>query len=167
MKTIQITEEQIDRAKKLYPFKELKGSITNGESNIYGALGEIIIHDIHKENGFDVDYASTYDYDMIIDGYKIDVKTKKTKVNPLPHYLCSISAFNTKQNCDIYFFVRINENLKECYLLGYKEKNQFFHEAIFNKKGSFDINGFPFKDDCYNLKIEQLNEFNFKLTNAD
>jgi len=48
MKVIEISEDQINRAKKLYPFKELKGSITKGKSNIYGALGEIIIYDIIK-----------------------------------------------------------------------------------------------------------------------
>jgi hypothetical protein len=46
---IEISKEQIERAKKLYPFKELKGSITKGKSNIYGALGEIIIYDINKK----------------------------------------------------------------------------------------------------------------------
>tara|TARA_R110000868_G_scaffold282190_1_gene542406 strand:+ start:224 stop:709 length:486 start_codon:yes stop_codon:yes gene_type:complete len=161
MKIIKISKEQIERAKKLYPFKELKGSITKGKSNIYGALGEVIIYDINKKNGLNVDFNSTYDYDLIIENYKVDVKTKRTTVIPKPNYLCSISAFNTRQKCDFYFFLRINENLKECYLLGYKKKTDFFNHAIFNKKGSLDVNGWVFKDDCYNLKIEMLNEFKY------
>ena len=159
MNRIEISKEQIERAEKLYPFKELKGSITKGKSNIYGALGEIIIYDINKEKGLNVDFNSTYDYDLIIDGYKVDVKTKRTTVKPKPDYLCSISSFNTKQKCDFYFFLRIKENLKECYLLGYKKKTDFFKEAVFNKKGSLDVNGWSFKDDCYNLKIEMLDKF--------
>jgi hypothetical protein len=161
MKVIEISEDQINRAKKLYPFKELKGSITKGKSNIYGALGEIIIYDIKKKKGLNVDFNSTYDYDLIINNYKIDVKTKRTTVVPKPYYLCTISSFNTKQKCDFYFFLRINENLKYCYLLGYKRKTDFFKEAQFNKKGSLDINGWAFKDDCYNLKIDMLNKFKF------
>ena len=161
MKVIKITKDQISRAKKLYPFKELKGSITKGESNIYGALGEIIIYDLSKEKGLNVDFNSTYDYDLIIEQHKIDVKTKRTTVIPKPNYLCSISAFNTNQDCDFYFFLRINENLQDCYLLGYKRKLDFFKEAKFNKKGSLDVNGWAFKDDCYNLKIEKLNEFKY------
>tara|TARA_R110000782_G_C14549506_1_gene384789 strand:- start:76 stop:558 length:483 start_codon:yes stop_codon:yes gene_type:complete len=156
---IEITKEQVYRAKKLYTFSQLKGSITKGQSNIYGALGEIIVYDINKEKGLTVDFNSTYDYDLIIAGYKIDVKTKRTTVVPKPEYLCSISAFNTKQKCDFYFFLRINENLKECYLLGYKDKKSFFKESTFNKKGTLDVNGWHFKDDCYNLKIELLNNF--------
>lgn len=161
MNIIEIQKEQIERAEKLYSFKELKGSIMKGESNIYGALGEIVIYDINKQNGLSVDFNSTYDYDLIIENYKVDVKTKRTTVIPKPNYLCSISSFNTKQKCDFYFFLRINENLKECYLLGYKSKTDFFNDAIFNKKGSLDINGWVFKDDCYNLKIEMLNKFKY------
>lgn len=161
MKAIKISKEQIERAKKLYPFKELKGSITKGKNNIYGALGEVIIYDLYKKNGLNVDFNSTYDYDLIIENYKVDVKTKRTTVIPKSNYLCSISAFNTRQKCDFYFFLRINENLKDCYLLGYKKKIDFFNEATFNKKGSIDVNGWPFKDDCYNLKIEMLNEFKY------
>jgi hypothetical protein len=159
MQIIKISQEQIERAKKLYNFKELKGSITKGNSNIFGALGEIIIYDIFKKNGYNVSFNSTYDYDLMIDNFKIDVKTKRTTVIPKPNYLCSISNFNTKQKCDFYFFLRINENFEECYLLGYKQKNDFFNEATFNKKDSFDVNGWSFKDDCYNLQIEKLNEF--------
>ena len=159
MLIVEITQEQIERAKKLYPFNELRGSITNGKSNLYGALGEIIVHDLCKGNGLNVDFNSTYDYDLIIDGYKVDVKTKRTTVKPKDNYLCSISSFNTKQKCNFYFFVRINENLKQGYLLGYKSKSKFFSESTFNKKGDVDVNGWLFKDDCYNLKISQLNKF--------
>jgi len=159
MRVVEISKEQIERAKKLYSFKELKGSIMNGKSNIYGALGEIIIYDLSKNKKLNVDFNSTYDYDLIINGYKIDVKTKRTTVTPKENYLCSISSFNTSQKCDIYFFLRINENLKECYLLGYKDKTEFFKEASFNKKGSLDVNGWSFKDDCYNLEIRKLEKF--------
>jgi len=159
IKTIEISEEQIERAKNLYPFKKLKGSITNGQSNIYGALGEIIIHDIYKAKGLNVIFNSTYDYDIIINNHKIDVKTKRTTVIPKINYLCSISSFNTKQKCDFYFFLRINENLKEAYLLGYKSKSDFFSIATFNKKNTLDTNGWEFKDDCYNLEINKLNQF--------
>ncbi len=37
MKAINISEEQIERAKKLYTFGKLKGSITEGKSNLFGA----------------------------------------------------------------------------------------------------------------------------------
>ena len=159
MNTVEITKEQIERAKTLYPFEKLDGSITKGKSKIYGALGEIIIYDIAQRKGLRVDFNSTYDYDLLIEGYRIDVKTKRTTVAPRLNYLCSISSFNTRQKCDYYFFLRVNESLKHCYLLGYKQKESFFKEATFNKKGSIDVNGWAFKDDCYNLEVQMLNKF--------
>ena len=154
------TKNQIEIAKNLYSFVELNGSITKGQSNIYGALGEVVVYDFFKGKGFDVSNNSTYDYDLIINNHKVDVKTKRTNVIPKDDYLCSISAFNTRQKCDFYFFLRINENMQDCYLLGYKSKFDFYQEAIFNKKGDKDVNGWDFKDDCFNLAISKLNKFN-------
>ena len=157
---IDITQNQIERAKKLYDFAELKGSISEGKGNLYGALGEIIVYDAYQANGFEVDFNSTYDYDMVIQGYKVDVKTKRTNFEPLPHFLCNVSAYNTKQQCDFYFFLSINENLKDCYMVGYKAKAEFFNQATYNQKGTHDVNGWVFKDDCYSMQIGQLDKFN-------
>ena len=70
MITLDINEEQIQRAEALYPFGALNGSITNGKSNIYGALGEVVVMDYYRH--IDIDTESTYDYDLIIDGHKVD-----------------------------------------------------------------------------------------------
>lgn len=156
---LPITYNQIQRAKKLYPFDELKNSITKGKSNLYGSLGEIVVFDFFKENGFNVEIVGDYNYDLIIDKYKIDVKTKKTTVIPKEHYLCSISSYNTTQKCDFYFFCRIMEGLDFAYLLGYYIKDDFFKKAIFNKKGELDVNGWEFKSDCFNMKIKDLMQF--------
>lgn len=159
MITLTISEDQIERAKTLYSFEGLKGSITKGESNIFGAIGEIVVNDYFIKNGFKVDFNSTFDFDLKINDWKVDVKTKKTKYTPKMDYLCSISAYNTKQDCDFYFFCRVLESFEKCYLLGYKKKNEFFKLSQFNKKGELDVNGWDFKDDCYNLKIKNLNKF--------
>jgi len=153
----KVSKKQIDIAKKLYDFNALKGSITKGRSNIYGALGEVIIYDFYTSKNIKVKHNPTYDYDMIIEGHRIDVKTKRTTVKPKPHYLCSIK--NPKQNCDYYFFVRILEDLSVAYLLGYKQKGEYYKEAIYKTKGEKDVNGWTFKDDCYNLEISKLNKF--------
>lgn len=152
---IDITEEQIKRATKLYDFKVLKNSITKGESNIYGALGEIITYDYYSKL-FPVVFENTYDYDMIIGGHKIDVKSKKTTVPPKPNYNCSIANYNITQKCDFYHFCRIHENLKVGYLLGFSKKEDFFTLAEFKQKGQSDGANFKFTTDCYNLPISSL-----------
>lgn len=156
---LNITKEQIKKAKELYEFNSLKGSITNGESNIYGALGEVVTYDYLMLKGHNVNFKSTYDYDMLVDTYKVDVKTKRTTVKPKDYYFCSISSFNTKQKCDFYFFVRVKEDYSKAYLLGYISKTKFYNQSIFKRKGDLDTNGFKFKDDCYNIEVKQLNSF--------
>ena len=43
MKKFKVTDDQLKRAKKLFDFKELNNSITKGEGNLAGAVGEIIV----------------------------------------------------------------------------------------------------------------------------
>jgi len=159
MKIIDISEEQVERAKNLYPFDELKNSITKGKGNLLGAVGEIVVFDVFTAKGCEVDFNSTVDYDLIIDGYKVDVKSKATNYKPLESFNCSIPAFNTSQKCDFYFFTYITYDYKRCYLAGYKRKNTFFKEAYFANKGEIDYGEWKYKSDCYNLKMGRLNKF--------
>lgn len=155
MIVLSIKNEQVKEAETLYEFNNLKNSITRGKSQIFGAVGEILVRDYYLERGFDVTLVGSYDYDLLINGYKVDVKTKRTTVEPKPYYNCSISNSNTTQGCDFYYFVRISEDLRVGYLLGYRQKSYFYKEAIFNKKGDCD-GGWKFKDDCWNMPILKL-----------
>ena len=159
MITLPITEEQIKRAEKLYPFKCLNNSIMEGKSNLYGAIGEVVLADYYRSLGMTVNEESTFDYDIIVENKKIDVKTKLTTVVPKEHYNCSVADFNTDQACDCYFFVRVHENKKFAYLLGLLRKSEFYEKATFNKKGEVDKSsdcGWTFRADCYNVPIKNL-----------
>jgi len=153
---INITKDMLEKAEKLYSFGKLNNSITEGKSNIYGAIGEIAVMEylnIDQNN-----CVSTYDYDILLNGAKLEVKTKKTTVIPQDHYLCSIADYNTKQVCDYYLFVRVKKDKSVAFLLGYMEKDTFFQESFFKKKGELDINNFTFKADCHNIKIQDLKD---------
>lgn len=152
---VAITDDQRNRAAQLYDFEVLNNSISKGWSNKFGALGEVIVADHFKER--DVNTESTYDYDLIVDGYKIDVKSKQTNVKPLPHYLATVASFNTTQDCDFYLFTRITKDLSKGWILGYIKPSEFYRLADFVNKGDLDVNGWEFKADCYNLKIKDLN----------
>ena len=163
MIVIPITNEQRERAKKLYSFDKLNGSFTEGEGNKYGAIGEIIVFDYHKNKGFDVNNKiigkDKYEYDLIINEFKVEIKTKRTRFYPQGRFLCSISNHNINQECDFYFFVRVLEDMRTGFLLGYKSKDDFFKNAQFNEKGSTDVNGWVFKADCWNLPVKDLDKF--------
>jgi hypothetical protein len=134
---------------------KLKNSITKGEGNVAGFIGELIA--LQYLGGVK---ANTYDFDIVSGGKTYDVKTKRCTSPPKPHYDCSVAAFNTKQRCDIYLFVRVQfegDRPVKAWVLGQKDKAKYFKQARKLKKGEVDpSNNFKVKADCYNLSINKL-----------
>ena len=154
MEEILITKDMINKAKtKANQMGKLNNSITKGQGNIAGFLGEEIVLNYLNDND-----NNSYDYDLVLkDGRKVDVKTKRTTVKPRTNYDCSVAAFNTKQKCDVYIFCRILNDMSRGWILGYKDKKDYFDEARFMKKNQIDpANNFRVKADCYNVAIEDL-----------
>lgn len=158
---VEITPDIIALArKKAEEMGELRNSITEGEGNLAGFIGEIIC-----AKWLFGDIKNTYDYDIVLkDGTTYDVKTKRCTSPPKNFYECSIAAYNTKQKCDKYIFVRVlykNGKFGSAWILGEKLKHDYFSEAKFLKKGQIDpSNNFTVKADCYNMAIKNLNPLN-------
>jgi len=157
---VQITPEQVQRASELYSFGALKDSITKGKSNIYGALGEVIVHDYLKGKGKNVKIVGDVNFDIVSNGKKLDVKTKRTSVPPIQSFNCSVAAYNTRQECDYYVFVRVMEDQSEAWIVGYTGKEEFYKRAKFYRKGQADpvLPAWKFTADCYNLEIGKLQQ---------
>jgi hypothetical protein len=158
---IEITEEMKRRAwRKAREMGKLNNSITKGDGNIAGFLGEEVANSVIGGT-----VTNTYDYDIISGDQQLitwDVKTKRCTSPPKDYYDCSVAAFNTKQKCDRYVFVRIeNKNGRwgRAWILGWYDKNQYFKDARFLKKGQIDPdNNFKVKADCYNIAIKDLKQ---------
>ena len=157
MITLEITSDQFERASNLYPFDSLNNSITGGESQIYGAVGEVVFGDFYAGR---YERKDTHDYDFWNprNGITVDIKTKRTTAVPRKDWNCSVAAFNTKQNCDYYFFVRVMEDFSTAFLLGYLGKEEFYNLADFRRKGESDPlkRNWKFTADCYNVPVEKL-----------
>jgi hypothetical protein len=154
---VDITPKMLSKARELAEsIGKLKNSIRNGEGNIAGVLGELCFLEHYK----DANQNNTYDYDILLDNKKIEIKTKVRTVTPKPHYECSVAKFNTKQIADYYYFVSIlyqNNKYITGYLLGGLPKQEYFKQAKELKKGSVDpANNFVVKADCWNLPISNL-----------
>lgn len=55
--------------------------------------------------------------------------------------------------------MRVKNDFSKAWILGLKNKNDYFNEARFLKKGKkYGDNGFVVKADCYNLQISQLDK---------
>jgi len=159
---IAITPTMLQEAKDRFDFGELNGSITKGKGNLAGALGEVASIHYLKSKGYNIDDTSTYDYDFIVNGSKIDVKTKRVSIPPQPHYRVAVSAWNTKQRCDYYFFAYSLYDNSKVYLAGYYQKMKFFQESLFKKKGEGDEGenkDFRFSYDCYILENSKTKQF--------
>lgn len=156
MVELDISFNQLELAKvKAEELGVLKHSFMKGERNVIGFLGEILVADYLKAK-----IENTYDYDLIKSGVKIDVKSKTCTSVPLPHYECSVAAYNTRQKCDFYVFVRILKNYEKGWILGIIGKKSFFDKAVLMKKGFTDFsNNMTFKEDSYNLRIDDLQDF--------
>jgi len=148
--TKEMTEGIEEKAKKM---GALKNSITRGGRNGEGFIGERLANTIIKGNIID----GNYDYDIVNNGVKMDVKTKVCTSVPQGRYNASVADFNTKQACDYYVFTRVMEDLSEGWILGYMSKKEFYEKAFFLKKGELD-DGWPAKADCYNVKIKDLHK---------
>ena len=156
MQEVEITDEMLLEARKsAKELGKLNNSIEKGAGNLAGFLGEIIVRET-----FGYKSESTYDYDLVDQsGLKIDVKTKRTTVTPKPNYECSVAAFNTKQKCDKYVFVRVLNDLSKGWIVGEMNKGDYFESATYMPKGKIDpANGFRVKANCYNVAIQDLNE---------
>lgn len=158
----KITDEMVRIAwAKSRDMGKLKKSITGGDGNLAGFIGEQVANLViggKIENSKDFDIVGP-------DGLTYDVKTKRCTSEPLPHYECSVTAFNIVQKCDKYAFVRVefvNNKYTRAWYLGSIDKLKYFEIARKLYKGQKDgTNWFTVKSDCYNLKIEDLeNEAN-------
>ena len=154
MITIKPSEESINEAKKLAKdMGKLNNSITEGQGNVAGFLGEVLVRKLLNAN-----QSNTYNYDLILsDGKTVDVKTKRTGYKPKEYYDCSVAALNTKQKCDYYAFVRVMNDYSKAWFIGLIPKEKYFKSSIFMKKGEIDPdNNFTVKSDCYNMSINNI-----------
>lgn len=153
---VTLTPVMVEKAKKkAEELGRLRNSITKGQGNLAGFIGEYVAE---KVMGGKI--VNTRDYDIILpDGSKADVKTKRCASEPKPWFECSIADFNTTQKCDKYIFVRVMKDLSKAWVLGEMGKEEYYEQSTFLEKGQFDpSNNWTCKADCYNVRIDALNE---------
>tara|TARA_B100001063_G_scaffold198619_1_gene191235 strand:+ start:130 stop:660 length:531 start_codon:yes stop_codon:yes gene_type:complete len=171
---LNFDQSMIDNAiKKAEELGSINNSITSGRGNLAGYLAEIALtkylgcKNISCDKGRD-----KYDYDLIKDGRKIDVKTKRRTVDPKPFFEVSIAGTSKHQKTDTYAFISITfkekrgmgskaqyYGVESIWLCGFMSKEDYFDKAIFWKKGAVDpSNGFKVHADMYNIPISDLKE---------
>ncbi len=155
--TIKIDKDMVTRSlSKAEEMGRLRNSITGGEKNVFGFLGEEIVS---KYLGCSM--ANTYEYDLICGDKFLEIKTKDTTAYPKGGYEVSVAEYNTKQRCDHYVFTRILTDMSMGWILGYMPKEEYFYRARKLVEGEMDgTNNFIVKADCWNMYISDLKPIN-------
>ena len=145
--------EAISRSNKL---KVLNNSITNGEGNVAGYIGQLAFIQL-----FDGSHADTYDYDVIHPELgKVEVKTKRQNVNYVNlNFEGSIADYNPNQDYNHVAFFRVNIDQKKGWFCGFTTKEGFDKVSRNMCKGKVDkesSNNFEVKANCRNIYYSQL-----------
>lgn len=174
--TSPITAHDIERAKKIMPKKRgalNKKTIRSGKDEsplLLAAIAEIKYVDLVRViwASLEVDHSSTYDYDVLIDGKKIDVKTKQRKDVPIrADWEASIVGYSKDtQKCQMYAFTQITYSgidknaYKDFTFFGHMLKEDYFSEGVqkLTKGQDYGDNGFTALADCYNRFYNELVE---------
>ena len=172
MRRIEFNEQMITlAAKKAEQLGTIKNSITKGAGNVAGYLAEIALSEHLGCSNISCDPGEyKYDFDLLKNGKKIEVKTKRRTVDPQLHYEVSIAEASKHQQTDFYAFTSITFAQKtglglnskyyspeSLWLCGFMSSKEYFKRARFLKKGDIDeSNGFTVKANMFNLPIRNL-----------
>ena len=140
----------------------INNSITKGGGNLAGRLGELAL-----ANYLGVCVEDHKDYDMIYNGEKIEVKTKRRTVPPQPNYDVSVPATSRHQRPDRYAFISMEfedktargyyYHVESIYLVGDMAADKYFDMATEWRCGDEDeSNGFVALADMFNMRISDL-----------
>ncbi len=130
-----------------------------------GFIGELMTLKYLHNNGIIYDWQNfdpkkpNYNFDININGIKVDIKTKDRTVDPKLNYDCSIAGYS-KQHCDYYVFIsltRADTSYHTAHILGYMPHDEYYEKSKAWKKGDIDpSNGWKVSIDCFNLPIQNL-----------
>ena len=146
----------------------LYNSFTKGLGNEIGMMGEILVHNhVGGERVGNTNFA----YDLIAKNkITVDVKTTKAAKVPEPHYVARVygkesDAEKIASKCNVYYFVRCNQQMSLATIVGWITAREFIDKAIFLPRGNVDPSDgkLSFADE-YTLPISELHPPSVKMT---
>ena len=175
MKELEFNNEMIRRATEWAEnLGGIYNSITSGDGNFAGRLGELAFANYIGE-----EVKDNKDFDVVHNGEKLEVKTKRRAVAPLPYYEGSVAMTSEHQRPDRYVFMSLQfeksgrhaqpadglkrrggkwyKNLQKVWYCGDMDAREFFRTSVIWKRGDKDSsNGFKTLVDMYNIPHDKL-----------
>lgn len=146
----------------------LHNSFSRGRGNLAGNIGEILVLD---HIGGERVGAKLFTHDIVLPtGIKVDVKTTLAAGPPEPHYVARVYGSEKDKEklctkCDVYYFVRCNQQGTLATIVGWLPAREFIERATFLPRGHVnpDDNKLTFSDE-YSLPISELISPKVKIT---
>jgi hypothetical protein len=174
---IPFTESMILGARdKANALGSIHNSILSGGGNTAGYLGEEALAAYIGADIISCDEGTDkYNHDLYLDGQKIEIKTKRRTVKPLPHYEVSVAQTSKHQRPDLYIFLslefdrvegrgrsKVYYGLENIWVCGQMEADRYFDMATLWEAGRVDTsNNFKTHVNMYNLSINFLDLLKF------
>jgi len=164
---MQLTKDMISRAKiRDAEMPNLKNSIREQKGRLDGFIAEEALAFHTKSKLVSAVGSDKYDFDLVIQGIKVEVKTQSNAYIPKRDYFSTVSDFSSGQKPEKYAFVTIVHDNKEltnpvaAYLKGFMDYSEFKEKSEFIPKGSVTgHNNFVSKADQWNIINYQLKSF--------
>lgn len=138
------------------------------ENQVVGLLGEMVMHH-HLFGNYPI-LCDGFDggFDMMLNGYRIDVKTMGRRTYVCPNYVNNFFAVQRHYISDILIFCSYHTLDRILEVCGWVTKVNFFDLASYYPKGSerqrFDGSSFIFREDNYeieNYKLEPIEDLKY------
>ena len=162
---IDLTEPLIEKARAYSKDKIYKRSMRGQEGTNIGTIGELVLIDYLEKRGLKVvdnrNRSNATKYDLLVQGDKVEVKTKDRTVPPKPFYECSIPLYNHSHQKPKWFIflslLRKNNKYVEAYILGATTYRDIERDGFTITKGEVDErNGWVCNESCINITIDKL-----------
>lgn len=160
---IKVSKEIIDHCEnQLNQYNFGKRSTANGnrEQQLTGLIGQSTIQHLFGLPLIDGSKGCDEGTDIVINGYKIDIKTMGRTTEVRPDFVNNFIALQAKFDTDIYIFCSFHKLQKELTVCGFCTKEHFFKKADFFKKGTTrtrsDKSSFTLFADLYEIKNTDL-----------
>jgi len=104
--------------------------LEDGAGQLAGIIGELAFGRYLKSLQIPFEYVADrkQGYDFVVDGIKIDVKTKSCSSRPRPNYTAHVTHSQRDYDADLYVFARVSPS--HVWLCGHIEKEKFWSSPL-------------------------------------
>lgn len=148
---VEITEAMYERARKKAEDQQVTARTIHDYGREIGYLGEEIFWKAFPE----AKRINDFDKDFMYRGYKIDVKSKWTKVVPKLDYEGTIYQYHLDADTDLFVHVRVFSDYKKGWICGFISKDETIEANRKIDAGTMTSNGRTFHADALNVFYSQ------------